>query len=106
MKEIEDSFNLQVKQKNIEFEKKKQSLVQRKSESLQELEKQFKEASDVHEREVRTLFENKGTLKFVKELRFFKSQWQAQKTEKKRKKIASAMANATKKWVGDGELVK
>ena len=52
------------------------------------------------------MFENLGTLKFVKELRFFKSQWAAQKTERKRKKIASAMANATKKWVSDGENIE
>ena len=28
-----------------------------------------------HETDVRELFENIGTLKFVKELRFFKKQW-------------------------------
>ena len=44
-----------------------------------------------------------ATLKFVKDMRFFKKQWADQKTVKKRKKIASAMANATKAWVGDGE---
>lgn len=56
----------------------------------------YEELKGLHEKEVHELFENIGTLKFVKELRFFKGQWQAQKTEKKRKKIASAMANATK----------
>jgi len=55
---------------------------------------------------VKDLFENIGTLKFVKELRFFKKQWGEQKTEKKRKKIASAMANATKTWVSDGEKIE
>jgi len=42
------------------------------------------------------LFENINTLKFVKEMRFFKKEWDQQKTEKKRKKIAAAMANTTK----------
>ena len=60
----------------------------------------------VHDKEVKDLFENVGTLKFVKEMRFFKTQWDRQKTVKKRKKIAAAMANATKAWVGDGEKVE
>lgn len=36
-------------------------------------------------------------------MRFFKKQWDDEKDEKKRKKIAAAMANATKTWVSDGE---
>jgi len=49
-----------------------------------------------HDSDVKDLFENIGSLKFVKEMRFFKKQWDEQKTEKKRKHIAAAMANATK----------
>lgn len=52
------------------------------------------------------LFQNVGTLKFVKEMRFFKKQWEDQKSVKKRKKIAAAMANATKAWVSDGDKVE
>ena len=52
------------------------------------------------------LFENIGTLKFTKEMRFFKKQWDEQKVEKKRKKVAAAMANATKAWVSDGEKIE
>ena len=74
--------------------------------SLTEVEGKYTELQKMHDKEVKELFENIGTLKFVKELRFFKGQWQAQKTEKKRKKIASAMANATKQWVGDGEKIE
>lgn len=73
---------------------------------MSEVEKKYGELKTMHEKEVKELFENIGTLKFVKELRFFKGQWQAQKTEKKRKKIASAMANSTKQWVGDGEKIE
>jgi len=39
-------------------------------------------------------------------MRFFTKQWDEQNTVKKRKKIAAAMANATKAWVGDGEKVE
>ena len=49
------------------------------------------------------MFENIDTLKFTKEMRFFKKQWDEEKDEHKRKKIAAAMANATKAWVSDGE---
>ena len=76
------------------------------SESVSEIDQKFKALKTQHDQDVKALFENIGTLKFVKELRFFKGQWQAQKTEKKRKKIASAMANATKKWVSDGEQIE
>ena len=39
-------------------------------------------------------------------MRFFKKQWDEQKVEKKRKKVAAAMANATKAWVSDGEKIE
>ena len=54
---------------------------------------------------MKQLFKNVGTLKFVKELTFYKKQWEENKTEKKRKKIAAAMANSTKTWVGDGDII-
>ena len=60
----------------------------------------------MHEKEVKELFENVDTLKFVKEMKYFKKQWQDQKTVKKRKKIAAAMANATKSWVSNGEKIE
>lgn len=65
--------------------------------------KKYTDLKEVHDEEVKDLFENIGTLKFVKEMRFFKKEWDEQITEKKRKKVAAAMANATKTWVGDGE---
>ena len=87
-------------------DKEVEELNKKHKESLAEVENKYKELKTMHEKEVKELFENIGTLKFVKELRFFKGQWAAQKTEKKRKKIASAMANATKQWVGDGEKIE
>ncbi len=66
----------------------------------------YSELKKVHDQEVHDLFENINTLKFVKEMRFFKQQWEHQKSEKKRKKVAAAMANATKAWVSDGEHIK
>lgn len=59
-----------------------------------------------HDQEVKELFENIDTLKFTKEMRFFKKQWDEEKDEHKRKKIAAAMANATKTWVSDGEKME
>jgi len=35
----------------------------------------YTELKKQHETDVKELFENIGTLKFVKELRFFKKQW-------------------------------
>ena len=68
--------------------------------------KNYQHIKAEHEADVKNLFENIGTLKFVKELRYFKQQWEENKTEKKRKKIAAAMANATKQWVSDGEKIQ
>lgn len=55
---------------------------------------------------MKELFENIDTLKFTKEMRFFKKQWDDEKDEHKKKKIAAAMANATKSWVSDGEKME
>ena len=38
--------------------------------------KKFKKLSEMHQKEVKELFENVDTLKFVKEMRYFKKQWQ------------------------------
>ena len=63
----------------------------------------YNQLKKLHDTQVVELFENINTLKFVKEMRFFKKEWDQQKTEKKRKKIAAAMANTTKLWVKDNE---
>ena len=79
--------------------------MEKKQQEVKKETEQYEKEKKDHEAEVTDLFENIGTLKFVKELRFFKKQWQEQKTDKKRKKIAAAMANATKGWVSDGETI-
>ena len=65
--------------------------------------KKYNDLKGEHDKQVKDLFENINTLKFTKEMRFFKKQWDEQKEEKQRKKVAAAMANATKAWVSDGE---
>jgi hypothetical protein len=55
------------------------------------------------ESEKQELFENESALTFMKDMKFFKRQWQAAKSKLKHKKIAAAMANATKAWVSDEE---
>jgi len=59
-KNMQDKFEKEIKEKK--------SLASKETEKYNELKKQ-------HETDVRELFENIGTLKFVKELRFFKKQW-------------------------------
>ena len=70
---------------------------------MKEMSKELTNEQDQMDKETQTLFKNTSTLKFVKDMRFFKQKWASEKTVKKRKKIAAAMANATKAWVGDGE---
>ena len=83
-----------------------QELSKSHKQQLKDHESEYSSKKSDHEKQVKTTFENINTLKYVKELRFFKKQWQEQKTEDKRKKIASEMAKATKQWVGDGEMVE
>jgi len=63
---------------------------------LAEVTNQYTQLKSSHDKEVKELFENIDTLKFTKEMRFFKKQWDQEKDEHKRKKVAAAMANATK----------
>jgi len=56
--------------------------------------RKYTDLKEVHDSEVKDLFENIGTLKFVKEMRFFKKEWDEQITEKKRKKVAAAASAA------------
>lgn len=92
MKKQEEDFEKDLSEMDIEY---KQQLNDMSSELTNE--------QDEMDSETRDLFKNTSTLKFVKDMRFFKQKWAQEKTVKKRKKIAAAMANATKAWVGDGE---
>jgi hypothetical protein len=73
---------------------------------LADVTSKYTQLKSEHDQEVKELFENIDTLKFTKEMRFFKKQWDEEKDEHKRKKIAAAMANATKTWVSDGEKME
>jgi hypothetical protein len=88
------------------FEQEITKMHEKHGRELELANKKYSDLKETHDKEVKDLFQNVGTLKFVKEMRFFKKQWDDQKTVKKRKKIAAAMANATKAWVGDGEKVE
>ena len=89
-----------------QISKDESSLAEKRKGELEKEKQKYTEVKATHDKQVKDLFENIGTLKFVKELRYFKSQWQEQKSEKERKKIAAEMANATKGWVGDGETIE
>lgn len=52
-----------------------------------------------HDNEVKELFENKHTLKFVKQMKHYKDEWWAKTGDDDRKKIATQMASTTKSWV-------
>ena len=48
---------------------------------------------------MKELFENKDTLKFVKQMKFYKKEWADKPDDEDRKKIATQMASSTKNWV-------
>ena len=79
--DLKKKFHKSLAQKNVEIKKVKAELESEKQE----------------------LFQNESALTFMKDMKFFKKQWQAAKSKTKHKKIAAAMANATKAWVSDEE---
>jgi hypothetical protein len=56
-----------------------------------------------HDEEVKELFENKLTIKFVKQMKHYKEEWQNNSGDDERKKIATQMASTTKNWVSATE---
>ena len=102
MSKTEAKYKGELEEKNLVYEHEATKLRDKHRKELDTATKKYEDLKSVHDKEVKDLFENVGTLKFVKEMRFFKKQWEEQKTVKKRKKIAAAMASATKAWVGDG----
>lgn len=103
MDDVQEHFERQLKEKTLLFDAQSNELTTKHKKELNKAMRKYTDLKEVHDQEVKDLFENIGTLKFVKEMRFFKKEWDEQITEKKRKKVAAAMANATKQWVGDGE---
>lgn len=106
MSQTEERFKKDFKKRNKQYEDDTMQLNEKHKKELDVVNKKYTELKKTHDREVHDLFQNVGTLKFVKEMRFFKKQWDEQKSVKKRKKIAAAMANATKAWVSDGDKIE
>lgn len=48
---------------------------------------------------MKELFENKNTLRFVKQMIFYKKNWMDKQGDEERKNIATQMASSTKNWV-------
>ena len=103
---LEQKLNGRLEEAKKEGENLQKTRVDQQQAEVETTVKKYKKLSEMHEKEVKELFENVDTLKFVKEMKYFKKQWQDQKTVKKRKKIAAAMANATKGWVSNGEKIE
>ena len=106
MSQTETRFKSDLKKRNKKYEEDTLKLNQKHQKELDVANEKYVDLKKTHEKEVHDLFQNVGTLKFVKEMRFFKKQWDEQKSVKKRKKIAAAMANATKAWVSDGDKIE
>lgn len=106
MKETEQKYQKELQDKSLLFEQESSQLTEKHKAELGSNMNKYTELKEEHDKQVKDLFENIGSLKFTKEMRFFKKQWDEQKVEKKRKKVAAAMANATKAWVSDGEKIE
>lgn len=102
-KKSEKENQAEMKKLSQKFEADLAKIEQQYKKDLEEKDHQLVNDHAKQGKEERDLFQNASTLKFVKDMRFFKKQWAEQKTVRKRKKIAAAMANATKAWVSDGE---
>jgi len=105
MAETERGYKEELKEKTLLYEKESNELTEKHKQELESAINRYQEFRKGHEQEVKDTFENINTLKFVKEMRFFKKEWEEQKTEKTRKKIAAAIANTTKSWVSDNEKI-
>jgi len=66
---------------------------------LKDLKEKYEKLRSQHDAEVKSLFENKHTLKFVKQMKHYKDEWWAKTGDTDRKQIATQMASTTKSWV-------
>jgi len=64
-----------LKEKSKENTSKLSKEIDNKKNEVKKETEEYESLKSNHEKEVKDLFENIGTLKFVKELRFFKKQW-------------------------------
>ena len=73
--------------------------MKKETEELEKTKKDYESLKSKHDTEVKELFENKDTLKFVKQMKFYKKEWANKSGDEDRKKIATSMASSTKNWV-------
>ena len=101
MEEVEEKEKhekVQVKKQKEEIAKLKPELEKMKVEE-DVTKKEFENLKKTHDIEVKELFENKDTYKFVKQMKHYKNEWQEKSTDEQRKTIATQMASTTKNWV-------
>ena len=85
---------------DLEKQQEKQSgELKKETEELEKTKKEYESLKSKHDTEVKELFENKDTLKFVKQMKFYKKEWANKSGDEDRKKIATSMASSTKNWV-------
>jgi len=72
MSQTEEKFKIDFKKKNKQFEEDTIKLNEKHKKELDASNKKYTELKKTHDKEVHDLFQNVGTLKFVKEMRFFK----------------------------------
>ena len=79
----------------VKTEKERQDL----SQKFAKVDKEYKTLRDNHDAEVKEIFENKETLRFIKQMEHYKHEWDANSSDESRKNIATQMASTTKNWV-------
>jgi hypothetical protein len=72
MSQTEEKFKIDFKKKNKQFEEDTIKLNEKHKKELDATNKKYTDLKKTHDKEVHDLFQNVGTLKFVKEMRFFK----------------------------------
>jgi hypothetical protein len=94
LSELEGDLKKEKEQSSKELSDNKKS-----SEELSKTKKDYESLRTKHDAEVQELFENKDTLKFVKQMKFYKKEWSEKTSDDERKHIATQMASSTKNWV-------
>lgn len=94
---------LSLVQNDMTAEKNQESVLHNQLESahseIKALNEKYDKLRTQHDSEVSQLFENKHTLKFVKQMKHYKDEWWNKTGDDDRKKIATQMASTTKSWV-------
>jgi len=75
MSQTEEKFKSDLKSRNKQYEEDTLKVNEKHKKELDAANKKYLDLKKTHDREVHDLFQNVGTLKFVKEMRFFKKQW-------------------------------